>query len=298
MLRLSNLAFRYPKAPQSALEDVSFDVPRGRLLGLLGPNGAGKTTLQRMLVRQLAPDSGMISLDGRPLSEHAPSAITLVPQALAFYCRFSVIDNLRFFASLSDNKKDIDTVIHICQLEQHLQKLAQHLSGGLQRRLNLAIGLLAKPDYLLLDEPTVGVDPHSRHFLLEAIAKLNATGTTIIYASHYMEEVEALCDEVVIIDHGKVKAKGTVADLCERLPNVLEISTTRPLTESEHQELMQLYDVAVSGLSVCLKPKNDVTALQAVAALQALTIPVASLNYRQQRLEALFMEETERALRD
>ncbi len=298
MLRLSNLAFSYPGAKLPALEDISFDVPRGSLLGLLGPNGAGKTTLQRMLVRQLLPDNGELSLDGKPLSAHPASAIALVPQALAFYLRFSVLENLRFFASLCKTPDEIDTVVETCQLEHHLHKQAQHLSGGLQRRLNLAIGLLARPDYLLLDEPTVGVDPHSRHFLLEAIAKLNRDGTTVIYASHYMEEVEALCDQIVIIDRGKVKAKGTVAELCERLPNVLDINTTRPLTKGEIEALSRDFEVSVSGLNAKLTPRGNINALCAVSNVQALAIPVASLSYRQQRLEALFLEETQQALRD
>ena len=219
MLHIANLSFRYPGAAAAALDGVTLDIPAGSVYGLLGPNGAGKTTLIAILAGLQSPVGGQITLNGRPLAEarHSePRAIALVPQEHAFYPMLTVAENLQFFGGVlgldkGESEARIEQAIAFARLEQVVGKRAEQLSGGLRRRLNLAIGLLGKPKLLLLDEPTVGVDPQSRRFLLESIAGLPAAGTTVLYTSHYMEEVEAICQRVAIIDQGRVPGWRTPA---------------------------------------------------------------------------------------
>jgi ABC-2 type transport system ATP-binding protein len=222
MLHIDGVSYRYSGCRRQPGAAGRFaDIPSGGVYGLLGPNGAGKTTLISILAGLLtAAASGQISLNGQPLAAARaanPRAIALVPQDYAFYPMLSVAENLRFFSAASwiwqatELKERKSTIaIAFARLEQVTGKRAEQLSGGLRRRLNLAIGLLGKPQLLLLDEPTVGVDPQSRHFLLDSIAALPAAGTTVIYTSHYMEEVEAICQRVAIIDQGQVLAEGTL----------------------------------------------------------------------------------------
>ena len=184
MLTLDGVAYRYSAAAAPALQDVSLNIPTGGVYGLLGPNGAGKTTLISILAGLLTAADGQVFLNGKPLAEARaanPRAIALVPQDCAFYPMLTVAENLRFFGGILDLtatglKGRIDFAVTFARLEQATGKRAEQLSGGLRRRLNLAIGLLGQPQLLLLDEPTVGVDPQSRHFLLDAIAALPAAG--------------------------------------------------------------------------------------------------------------------------
>jgi ABC-2 type transport system ATP-binding protein len=191
------------------LDQVSLDLPDGGVFGLLGPNGAGKTTLISILTGQLRGASGRITVNGR---------IGLVPQDCAFYPMLTCAENLRFFAAVqglggAELEQRVAAVAAFGRIEGVLARRAGQLSGGLKRRLNLAIGLLTEPEVLLLDEPTVGVDPQSRAFLLESIRALARPGRTIVYTSHYMEEVQSVCDRVAIIDAGRVLVSGTIADL-------------------------------------------------------------------------------------
>lgn len=213
VLQLSHIRYCYPNAADDALVDVSLHLERGKILGLLGPNGAGKSTLISIIVGSRQADSG----------EHQSLArkMALVPQDYAFYPQLSCAENLRFFAQLNGHQgaqlaQHCDRAIDITQLEHVLKKPAHQLSGGLKRRLNLAIGLVADPDVLLLDEPTVGVDPQSRAYLLNAVRALASNGMSVLYTTHYMEEVQSICDQVAIMDHGRLLASGTVAQLLEQ----------------------------------------------------------------------------------
>jgi ABC-2 type transport system ATP-binding protein len=237
MLVIDGVSYHYRDAAAPALQTVSLNIPANAVYGLLGPNGAGKTTLISLLAGLLATTQGTILFDAQPLGAIRaadPRSIALVPQDYAFYPMLTVHENLRFFAgalglSGKQLKARIESAIAFARLEQVIAKRAEQLSGGLRRRLNLAIGLLGEPKLLLLDEPTVGVDPQSRHFLLDAIAALPASGTTVIYTSHYMEEVEAICQKIAIIDQGQVLCEGSLSDiLCSPEP-VLELNLSRPL---------------------------------------------------------------------
>jgi len=221
MLAIRQLGYRYPAAQAAALDDVSFEAFRGEVLGLLGPNGAGKTTLIAHLAGLLNIQSGEITLDGKALAAARackPTRIAIAPQEYAFYPSLTVTENLDCFAGVgglagSGRKSRIAECLAFAQIERYASTRADRLSGGLKRRLNLAIALLHRPELLLFDEPTVGVDPQSRAFILDAVRKLAQAGCAVIYTSHYMEEVEAIADRVVFLDEGRVVKQGGLAEL-------------------------------------------------------------------------------------
>jgi len=219
-LNLEGVSFRYPGG-DAALEDVTLAIPAGRVFGLLGPNGAGKTTLISILAGQLRGATGSIRAGDETLESlrrRRPRCLGLVPQEYAFYPMLTCAENLRFFGGVQGLggarlKERVAAAVRFARIESVLARRAGRLSGGLKRRLNLAIGLLGEPEILLLDEPTAGVDPQSRAFLLESIRSLAGTDKTIVYTSHYMEEVEAICDHVAIIDHGRVLVSGALSEV-------------------------------------------------------------------------------------
>jgi ABC-2 type transport system ATP-binding protein len=197
-LEIQGVSFRYPGAAEPVLRDVTLDIPAGGVFGLLGPNGAGKTTLLSLIAGQRRGATGRLLVDG---------SLGLVPQECAFYPMLSCRENLRFFGAVQGIRRldqRIAAVADLARIEGVLGRQAGELSGGLKRRLNLAIGLLTEPSILLLDEPTVGVDPQSRAFLLDTVRSLASRERIVIYTSHYMEEVQAVCDRVAIMDHGRV----------------------------------------------------------------------------------------------
>jgi ABC-2 type transport system ATP-binding protein len=208
-----------------AVDDVSFSVKRGQLVGLLGPNGAGKTTTVSIMAGLLAPDRGEVLIDRRPLAgdtDPIKGRLGLVPQELALYDELSARDNLRFFGALYNLRgraldSAISGAIGLVQLSDRLGDRVKTFSGGMKRRLNLAAGLLHDPDILLLDEPTVGVDPQSRNAIFSNLETLKHRGKALLYATHYMEEAERLAERIVVIDHGKVIADDTLAGLQARI---------------------------------------------------------------------------------
>jgi ABC-2 type transport system ATP-binding protein len=212
----------------TAVDGVSFTVKPGELVGLLGPNGAGKTTTVSMISALLRPDAGEVRVNGSVLdgdTDPSKRRIGLVPQDIALYEDLSARENLRFFGSLYDLDRDaLDAAIQarltLVGLADRAGDRVSKFSGGMKRRLNLAAGLLHDPDVILLDEPTVGVDPQSRNAIFENLETLKAQGKALLYTTHYMEEVERLADRVVIIDHGKAIANDTVAGLRSRAPAV------------------------------------------------------------------------------
>ena len=303
MLKVDGVSYRYRDAATPALRDVSLSIPAGGVYGLLGPNGAGKTTLISLLAGLLSAAHGQISLNGHPLAEARaanPRAIALVPQDYAFYPMLTVAENLRFFAGvLGLNSHEIKTqcaaAIAFARLEQVIGKRAEQLSGGLRRRLNLAIGLLGQPQLLLLDEPTVGVDPQSRHFLLDAIAALPAAGTTVIYTSHYMEEVEAICQCIAIVDQGRVLAEGSLADILHNPEPQVELELDRPLPA----DIAERYAATSLGnFKFRLYSRLTVELPRLLDELAATGCTVNRLNFGQQNLEQVFMNLTQRSLRD
>lgn len=215
MIQISHLDKDYDGRP--VLNDVSLSVPEGAILGLLGPNGAGKTTLVSILTGIIHKDRGEVRINGMDIDEDIQAIRALgsiVPQTFAFYPTLTVYENLEYFGALrglkgAGLKSGIEKSIDIGSLQSFLHKKAEKCSGGMKRRLNLAIGLLAAPKILYLDEPTVGVDTQSRVYILDMIKKLNRDQkTTMIYTSHYMEEIEQISDQIAIIDAGKIILQG------------------------------------------------------------------------------------------
>jgi ABC-2 type transport system ATP-binding protein len=303
MLKVDGVSYRYRDAAAPALQDVSLSIPAGGVYGLLGPNGAGKTTLISLLAGLLTVADGNISLNGQPLAEARaanPRAISLVPQDYAFYPMLTVAENLAFFAgalglALGERRQQIDAAIAFARLEQVTGKRAEQLSGGLRRRLNLAIGLLGQPQLLLLDEPTVGVDPQSRSFLLESIAALPASGTTVLYTSHYMEEVEAICQRVAILDQGRVLSEGTLDDLLATADSSAEIELDQPLPPA----LAERYAATNLGhFKFGLFFRSTVEVARLLEELAEAGCTVRQLHVGRQNLEQLFMRLTRRSLRE
>ncbi len=223
MLEIKHLHKSY--GPLVAVDDVSFAIERGKLLGLLGPNGAGKTTTVSMIAGLVKPEHGEVLIGGARLmgdTDPKKRQIGLVPQDLALYDELSARSNLRFFGALyslsgAALEKAIAAALELVGLADRAGDRVKTYSGGMKRRLNLAAGLLHDPDILLLDEPTVGVDPQSRNAIFENLEVLKGRGKALLYTTHYMEEVERLADRIVVMDHGKVIADDTLAGLQSRV---------------------------------------------------------------------------------
>ncbi len=203
-----------------AVDGLSLKVEQGEVLGFLGPNGAGKTTTISMAVGLLAPDAGEINLGGAgsPTTPGVRRGVGVAPQSLAIYDELTADQNLRFFGSLyglssNDRKRRADELLEFAGLSDRRGDRAKTFSGGMKRRLNLAAALMHEPQLILLDEPSVGVDPQSRNAIFEMVEQLRGEGRTIVYTTHYMEEAQRLCDRVAVIDRGKLLALGSVDEL-------------------------------------------------------------------------------------
>ncbi|MFT4046867.1 MAG: ABC transporter ATP-binding protein [Solimonas sp.] len=218
MIHARGLLKHHRGAASAALAGIDLDVDSGSVFGLLGPNGAGKTTLMSLLSGLDTADAGTLCVAGCTLPAQIRSLrpqLGYAPQELAFYPGLSVAENLQLFAQLTPGSDAAlqARAIEAADLGTHLRKPAHALSGGLQRRLNFAIALLGRPRLLLLDEPTAGVDPQSRNFLLERVRALTDDGVTVLYSTHYFEEIERICDHALVLDHGRVVGRGTLAEL-------------------------------------------------------------------------------------
>lgn len=213
LLDITGLNFSYNRG-QPLLHQIDLSMAAGDMLGLLGPNGAGKTTLVSLITGILKPGKGQILVDGSP-ARLGRTDIALVPQEYAFYERLTGRENLHYFAGIlgiksTDAKAVVDKAVHNCQLHEVADRRASQYSGGLKRRLNFAIALLQAPQLLILDEPTAGVDPHSRSFLLELVRQQNRAGVSVIYTSHLLDEVQALCNRVAVMDRGQLVMQGAM----------------------------------------------------------------------------------------
>jgi ABC-2 type transport system ATP-binding protein len=218
MIEVTNLRKSYGKL--LAVDGVTLNIPDGETMGLLGPNGAGKTTMLHMLTGALAPDSGTITIAGHqdPRRPSVRKQIGLATQTISLYDSLTAEENLHFFGRLyglggTNLRRRVQHCLDLAGLVDRCQHRVKTYSGGMKRRLNLACAMVHDPAVLLMDEPTVGVDPQSRNHLFQTIKKLAADGRTIIYTTHYMEEAQRLCDRVAIVDHGRVLAVNTVSAL-------------------------------------------------------------------------------------
>ena len=292
-----------------AVNDVSFEIAAGETFGLLGPNGAGKTTAISMICGLLAADGGTVTLGGEPVTTATVDVrrhIGYVPQAIAVYPDMSAAENLEFFGRLHGLRGDrlgerVDTVLEVLGLSDRRRDRAETFSGGMQRRLNIGLGLLHEPDLLVLDEPTVGVDPQSRNAILDAVEALSAQGLALLYTTHYMGEAERLCDRVAIMDQGVVIASGTRRELITQVgaDDVirLEFSETPDTIDLTAMDGVRsaAFDGPAGELRVDDAAHRLPELLSHVAAKGGLVRSVAIV---EPDLESVFLNLTGRALRD
>jgi len=254
---MKNVVKRYGEAV--VLDHLNLEIRQGEILGLLGPNGAGKTTTIRSLSGLVNVDSGEVMVFGKKQTTgnlEIRRGMGLVTQEITVFSDLNVMENLRYFGGLyglrgSELKRRVDEVLDFIDWKDHMKKKPGQLSGGMQRRLNIGCALVHQPKLVIMDEPTVGIDPQSRNHILESVKKLAAQGTTVVYTTHYMEEVQAICDRIVIMDSGRVIAEGTMRDLIEKIQNeekirLTAIQVTEELTASL-KKIAGVISVALNG---------------------------------------------------
>lgn len=309
MIHIENLVKRY--GDLVALNHLSLDIHEGEIFGLLGPNGSGKTTAINCLLSLLKYDKGTIEIFGQPMTPdnyQAKQQIGIVLQNVAVFDELTVYENIDYFCGLyvsdkKERKKLVDDAVQFVGLEDYCRMRPKKLSGGLLRRLNIACGIAHKPRLIIMDEPTVAVDPQSRNKILEGIQKLNAQGSTIIYTSHYMEEVEQICTRIAIMDHGRVIASGTSEELKKMIKTGETITIEAILLEEKH-----LQDIRSLPHVFDLQYENQILVLRCTGAQHNL---IRLLNYLQSQditfgrvfselptLNDVFLEITGKQLRD
>ena len=302
-LKIDSLVKRFGNV--TAVDHISLNLSAGECLGLLGPNGAGKSTLIRSIVGRVIPDSGSVAVFGSAAgSAEARESMGWVPQEIALYPRLTAKENLRAFGSyygLTGSK--LNEAIAWCldwsALQDRAGELVGKLSGGMKRRLNMAAGLIHHPRLVLMDEPTVGVDPQSRNRIFEMIEALRDTGMTIIYTTHYMEEAERLCDRIAIVDHGRIVA----LDTKEALVRDAFGSSSQVLARFEGQDDKVAAWVAGRGgrmaesmAQFTVKRPTEIAALLDGASAEGFDL--MDLSLRRPNLESVFLHLTGRELRD
>ncbi|WP_404334164.1 ATP-binding cassette domain-containing protein [Planococcus rifietoensis] len=295
-----------------AVDDVNLVLRQGESVGLLGPNGAGKSTAIAMISTLMKPSSGDVRLNGKSVLKKPAEmrrVLGVVPQKIALYEELSAYENLKFFGrlyGLSGNKLEqrIDYVLELVGLADRKKELVKNYSGGMQRRVNLAAAMMHEPEVLIMDEPTVGIDPQSRNHLLETIRKLNQDeGMTVLYTSHYMEEVEKLCDRVYIMDHGKVIAEGTKEELKAILSDqetvLIEFDQNYPELFTKLSEIEGVQHATAEEHSLKLIIPKGTRLLGALFhEAERYGAQVVNVNVQTPTLEDVFLRLTGRKLRD
>ena len=291
-----------------AVDGLNLSIQRGQCYGLLGPNGAGKSTAIGILAGNLNADAGEALLDGQSIrveNLELKQRIGFVPQDLALYEELTALDNMRFFAMLygiqgASLQKRIDFGFEVSGLGDRKKELVRNLSGGMKRRLNIAGALLHDPDLVILDEPTVGVDPQSRNLIFEALERLVSEGKTLLYTTHYMEEVERLCKRVAIMDGGRVISEGEIEDLHSQVPSrrVVRVKLEKGLSQALGA-LPGLISTQEDSLTLLLEPENLTHDLPvALAAIADCGGIVEDVRTERPSLEEVFLHLTGRSLRD
>lgn len=303
MIKAENLKKQYGNT--IALDDVSFEVQKGETFGLLGPNGAGKTTTIQLLCGLLKPDGGAVTLDGKtdPTLIDVRLSLGTVPQTLAVYEELSAEENLRFFGKiygLSGRrlKQRVTDCLEIAGLSQRRRERVSKYSGGMKRRLNMACSLLHEPTLLLLDEPTVGVDPQSRNSIFDTIEVMKKQGRTIIYTTHYMEEAERLCDRVAILDYGKILDMDTVHNLIAKHGGSSRVEAEFEKTIPDPEKIKQLIDGKKIQFEETKVRFETSQPMKSLAMLNRSNIHFQSLKVATPNLEDVFLNLTGRRLRD
>jgi ABC-2 type transport system ATP-binding protein len=310
MLEVTGLHKKY--GDLVAVHEVSFRANPGESVGLLGPNGAGKTTTVAMIAGLLAPDRGEVRIEGdvvRGDTDPVKRKLGLVPQDLALHAELSALDNLALFGALygmrgAALKREMGAALELVGLADRAKDRVSTFSGGMMRRLNLASALMHDPQILLLDEPTVGVDPQSRNAIFTNLEELKRRGKTLVYTTHYMEEAERLCDRIIIIDHGKVIANDTLEAVRRLVPdvNLIEVEIENPGSDGWYGSLRDLPGVETvelqgSLLRVGMSDLTD-TAPAILEWIRSHGYRYAHLATQRADLETVFLTLTGRSVRN
>ncbi|MCF7973474.1 MAG: ABC transporter ATP-binding protein [Phycisphaerae bacterium] len=293
-----------------AVDDISFDVKEGELFGFLGPNGAGKTTTLSMISGLLKPDKGCIhvgDIDVWQCPKKAKQLLGLIPQDLALYEELNARENLMFWGSLfhlprATLKANIDLWLDRVGLSDRSREPVSKFSGGMKRRLNLAIGLVHNPKVVLLDEPTVGIDPQARNNILDIIREIAREGTTILFTTHHLEEAEALCDRLAIMDHGKILAVGSVEELALMVGDGNIVTLSGDFTALRIREVLETTPFAVLNTAdhtatFSLNQQGNLLP-SLLQTLNEAGIEVTDIAMQKPNLESVFLKLTGRELRD
>ncbi|MFA7550621.1 MAG: ABC transporter ATP-binding protein [Sedimentibacter sp.] len=309
MLKVKNLYKNFGNI--IAVDGINFEVKRGEVFGLLGPNGAGKSTTISIISTLIPPTKGEILFEGESIFENSKNLrqkLGMVPQDIALYPTLTGYENLVFWGNLyglkgAELKKRIKEVADIIGLNGRLKDKVEKYSGGMKRRLNIGAALLHHPELLIMDEPTVGIDPQSRSHILDTVLKLSAQGMTIIYTTHYMEEAEELCTRICIMDEGKIIASGTKQELVELVNEKTQINIKLDNISDNMLQIFKgipgVYDATIIGDTVTLFGENGSILLAEIIskALEENT-KIQSIDIQKPNLEAVFLHLTGKALRD
>ncbi|MEH7883681.1 ABC transporter ATP-binding protein [Bacillus sp. JJ1609] len=311
MLEVIELKKSYGK--QEVVKNVSFTIKKGESFGLLGPNGAGKSTTISMICGLVPYDQGEVLVADQSVKKSPlfiKKKIGVVPQEIALYPTMSAKDNLLFWGKMygltgAQAKKRVGEVLEIVGLKDREKDRIETFSGGMKRRINIGAALMHEPELLIMDEPTVGIDPQSRNHILETVKALNERGMTIIYTSHYMEEVEFLCNRVGIMDHGEVIAIGTKAELCSRIAGS---SFIQMKVESFSKEAMKAMKEAANVTQIIYQEESGIIEIFAqnpqkvlgsiITTAVNLGLKIEAVEIKESNLETLFLQLTGRSLRD
>lgn len=307
---INNVVKRYNIKP--VVDNISLEIREGEIFGLLGPNGAGKTTTIKMLTGLLNSDNGEIKINSKRVTMNSLEVkreIGFVPQDIAIYNDISALENVEFFGKLygikgKELKSSVNSALEFVGLSSHRKELPKTFSGGMKRRLNIACALVHNPKLIVMDEPTVGIDPQSRNHILESVRALNKMGATIIYTSHYMEEVEVLCHRVAIMDLGKLIALGAIQELKTLLPDNqelnIEVATINSETVSEIRRHPLTKSIEVeSENNLFIKGAKGEHLLQDILFILGKNeIKTRSVKIIEPNLEGVFLHLTGKTLRD
>jgi ABC-2 type transport system ATP-binding protein len=295
----------------TAVDNISFEIKEGELFGLLGPNGAGKSTLISVITTLIKPTGGQILVNGLDIKtkqSEVKKILGLVPQDIALYPTLTAGENLAFWGKMYGLdgkllKERIKEALEIAGLSDRAKNRIDSFSGVMKRRINIAAALLHKPKVLIMDEPTVGIDPQSRNHILETVQKLNKEGMTVIYTSHYMEEIEFLCSYIGIMDHGKIIAMGTKEELRKLVSNkdVIKIKLMNE-NDSAFNAIKKLDNVDnitfIDGELSINTGNADTVLAKIISTLESAKCKIQKINIEQSNLESVFLHLTGRALRD
>ncbi len=306
MIQVQNLSKSFQNI--QAVSDISFTIQKGEIFGLLGPNGAGKSTTLNMMSTILKSDTGSIHIDGKNTyksSKQCKHLIGVVPQEISLYEDLSAYQNLLFWGDLygipsKKLKEKIHSTLELIGLLDRKNDLIKTYSGGMKRRINIAAALLHNPKVLFMDEPTVGIDPQSRNHIFEVIETLNAQGMTIVYTTHYMEEVERLCDRIAIIDSGKIIAQGTQSELKELVQTKESIEFEFEfLSANNVSQLREVLSYTIMQNNNKLLVESTVKELsKVITACTELQLDIKDIQLNKINLEAIFLTLTGKQLRD